>query len=472
MRDLRRCVVLLCGLAVWPHLALAQTPEARTLSELAPKVVFLCEFAMGFHASPDSVSSWKALQDPSLDTGNLILLLKSEDPRIRALAIFALDHKNDPRVLPQIAALQADQAPAYSCPLPWAGPLLPDKPKTWPQQSSPVGALASEVVSRYLSESGYSNFSDYWKDHKDRNYSVSWFALRLRRIWSFDNLNHPSLDDLRREISQLPAPDRQWTVLWLGTLSNSNNVVRPYTDDEMVLNAAALGHDAILRLLDGHIPSDDPDLRVRKDSVYEESMQALQTFILKHSPQLLMKKDCDFLLQEELKHSVWYAVGAARLDRKDAAGILHVAYQRFNGKWDDYDRAVLAIALWDLEGPRETGFILDWFYNASMGAGLYATPRHQFLADAEQQEKTKPLIAALIRDPRFDALEWNSLDDLVSMIGRWTKQSSVRAYPEIQARSEDPSIRDKALADYRRRIRSSIPLWLAEDSSANSPEQH
>jgi len=104
-----------------------------------------------------------------------------------------------------------------------------------------------------------------------------------------------------------------------------------------------------------------------------------------------------------------------------------------------------------------------------MGAGLYATPRHQLLRDAEQQENTRPPIAALIRDPRFDRLEWNSLDDLVWMTARWTGQRSVGTYPEIQARSEDPVVRDKALAEFRRRIRSSIPLWLNSTPAPSRP---
>jgi hypothetical protein len=208
-----------------------------------------------------------------------------------------------------------------------------------------------------------------------------------------------------------------------------------------------------------------PDLRARQDPVYTESLQALQTFVLKHSPKLLLDSDRDFLLQDKFARSVWYPIGAAQLGRKSAVQILHTAYLRFDGKWDDYSRATLAMALWNLEGPREAGFILNWFYTASMGAGLYATPRHQFLQDAGQQENTKPLVAALIRDPRFDTLEWNSLDDLVRMIDRWTGQHSVGSYPEVHARSDDPAVRDKALAEYRRRLRSSIPDWLSRDSS-------
>lgn len=277
------------------------------------------------------------------------------------------------------------------------------------------------------------------------------------------------MDVLRREISQLASPDRQWTALWLGTLPNPNKVVRPYTEDELLRNATELGHDTLLQLLSGHFQSADPDLRVRQDTVYSESLQALQTFVLKHSRQLLSEDDRDFLLQDKFAHSVWYPIGASQLDRKNAAKILHAAYERFDGKWDDYSRAVLAMALWNLEGTRETGFVLDWFYTASMGAGLYATPRHQFLRDSEQQENTRPLVAALIRDPRFDTLEWNSLDDLVRMIDRWTGQRSVGSYPEIQTRSEDPAVRDKALAEYRRRLRATIPLWLPGASRASQP---
>jgi hypothetical protein len=251
-----RYVILICVLAVSSCFSSVETPEARTLSALAPKVIFLCDFATYFHPAPELVASWNALEDPSLHTRNWLTLLKSPDPKIRALAIFALDRKNDPRVLPQIAALQPDQAVAYPCPLAVAQPLPPDKPRTWPQQPSTVGALANEAVNRYLTASGYSNFGDYWKDH--RAYSVSWFALRLQRNWAFDQMNHPSMDVLRTEISQLPAPDRQWNVLWLGTLPNPNNVVRPYTEDELLRNATELGHDALLQLLSGHFQSTDP----------------------------------------------------------------------------------------------------------------------------------------------------------------------------------------------------------------------
>src|ERR1700730_9222423 len=77
-------VILICVLGDLSCSPLAETPGARTLSALEPEVVFLCDFATNYRVSPQLVSSWKALQDPSLDTGNVIGLLKSQDPRIRA----------------------------------------------------------------------------------------------------------------------------------------------------------------------------------------------------------------------------------------------------------------------------------------------------------------------------------------------------------------------------------------------------
>lgn len=468
---LLRLVILTGLLSGFSCSSLPETPEAKALSALAPKVIFLCDFAIHFQPAPVLQSSWKALEDPSLDTHNLIQLLKSPNSKIRSLAVFALNRKNDPRVLPEIAELRSDRTPSYACPMPVAQPLPPDKPETWPQESRTVGDLATEVVGRYLYESGYTNFSGYWKDHKDRNYSLSWFALRLRGVWGCRGPNRSSIEMLRREIAHLPAPDRQWTVLWLGTLPDPNDVVRPYTPSELVQNAAEVNHEAMLRLLNGQIQSTDPDLRVRQDPVYSESLQVLQTFVLKHGPQLLAETDHDFLMQEKFSHSVWYQIGAAQLDRKSAASILHAAFKRFDGKWDDYNRAVLVMALWNLEGPRETRFILDWFYNASMGAGLYATPRHQFLRNAEEQEDAKPLIAALIRDARFEALEWNSLDDLVWRIRRWIGQDFVGLDVENRAKSDDLAVRNDVLSEYRRRIRSTIPLWLPSEPSHISPSQ-
>lgn len=109
------CVVFV---SVSSGLPAPETAEAKALSNLRERAVFLCGFATIFHRSPKLESTWKALEDPELKTENLIPLLHSPDPKIRSLAIFALDHKEDPRVLPEIASLESDRAASYPWPMP------------------------------------------------------------------------------------------------------------------------------------------------------------------------------------------------------------------------------------------------------------------------------------------------------------------------------------------------------------------
>jgi hypothetical protein len=223
---------------------LAETPEAKELSALEPKVVYLCGYAHS-DATQEMRSSWRALSDPSLNTLNLVALLKSPDPKIRSLAIFALGHKYDPRLLAEIAPLQSDHGPSYRCPIPvdWHPP---EKPETWPSQPMTVGDLAGEVVHRYLEVSGDKSFSEYWANYKDRSYSAAWFILELRRAWDPFDPAHSGLDEIRSEIAHMPSPDRQWTVLCLGTLSNPNPVTYPYSEDDLLLASAELGHERLI----------------------------------------------------------------------------------------------------------------------------------------------------------------------------------------------------------------------------------
>src|SRR5258708_23506232 len=186
-----------------PSSCMAETREAKELSALEPKVTFLCEFAQ-FGASEKMRSYWRALSDPSLNTANLVALLKSPDPKIRSLAIFALDRRDDPRLLSEIAPLQSDHTPSYRCPIPVDQPLPPDKPEAWPSSPETVGDLAGEVVHRYLEVSGDKNFSDYLARYKDRQYSAAWFIMELRRAWDPFNPTHSGLDAIRGEVAHLP----------------------------------------------------------------------------------------------------------------------------------------------------------------------------------------------------------------------------------------------------------------------------
>jgi len=130
----------------------------------------------------------------------------------------------------------------------------------------------------------------------------------------------------------------------------------------------------MIGLLNGQIKSADPDLRARQDSFIRESLQALQTFVLKASSQLWADTDCWVSSTRKIQPLCLVSHRCCPTRRKSAASILHAAFQRFDGHFDDYNRAVLAMALWNLEGQRETRFILDWFYNARRWAPDYTLP--------------------------------------------------------------------------------------------------
>jgi hypothetical protein len=90
--------------------------------------------------------------------------------------------------------------------------------------------------------------------------------LELRRAWDPFDPTHPALDIVRREVAQLPSPDRQWRVLCLGTLSNPNRVTYPYSEDDLRRAAAELGHDKLIQFIEGKILSTDPAFAGPKDS--------------------------------------------------------------------------------------------------------------------------------------------------------------------------------------------------------------
>jgi hypothetical protein len=73
-----------------------------------------------------------------------------------------------------------------------------------------------------------------------------------------------------------------------------------------------------------------------------------------------------------------------------------------------------------------------WFYDPSSGPGLFGNPRDRLLTDAEGQENAKSLVATIIRDPRFDRLDWNSLNEFVWVIRRWLEEISSATISKVK----------------------------------------
>ena len=435
-----------------PSSDLQETREAKTLAALEPKVVFLCEYAR-FEATPEMRSYLAELSDPSLDSVNLVTLLKSPDPKIRSLAVFALGRKNDPHLLAEIAPLQSDRNPSYRCPLP-VDYFPSNKPESWPAVAETVGDVAREVINPYLDVSGYTNFSDYWDHYGERKYSVAWFVLELERAWDVFDLARLELEAIRRQVAQLPAPDRQWTILCLGTISSPNNVTYPYSEDDLLHAASELDHDALVGLLKGRIQSSDPALAVRTNPAryepYRGWLQAMQNFVLLHARDLLGPSDAELLLrlaspESEAKNSGGsgsrWLIAAASLRPKSSTAILDEAEKRWPESPD------VPLARWRVQGPASLPGVLRWFYQSPSGKNRTYGPQESLALAIERARPNRsyePLVRSILTGDRrlsingaamyrFASLarDWHANFD--SLFIDWIYAQPPDAHPELMA---------------------------------------
>jgi hypothetical protein len=478
--------------------AQAQTPEEQSLVALAPQVKSVCAADVVlrrktplFIADPDYGHHMEALANPSFRFDNLLPLLLHSDPKVRTLAIIALYDHGDAKMLPAIAALADDQSPSYSCPVALAL-TAGMRVDPWPMREQKVGEFASAVVNEYLKAAGfhygiqprpnYPGFAGYWAARKDRPYSASWFEVRA------EYADSGALQAIRKEIAALPDPDRHWELLWVATrkLATGGQLSGLASEAELLDACKQLGRERLLQMLAGHVASTDPDLQLRynKTSPY----RSMVLFVLWHSDQLLKSEDAATLLQRQDEAfaetptgavdpfvTPWWAIGAAQLDHPRAPRILHDAMTHFQGKYQGYDRAKIAVALWRLAGSSETKYLLDWFYSEPPCCGT--TPRDEFLTSVATAPHGRQLLAALVRDDRFDTLDWSSLDQLASILDGWTnppvigEQRGEARYPDTPDRfaSSREELEKKypketaellrVLAKWRAEIRASLPVW-------------
>src|SRR5271170_2512329 len=406
---------------------LSETREAKTLAALEPKVVFLCEYAR-LEATPEMRSYVAELSDPSLDSANLVALLKAPDPKMRSLAVFALGRKNDPHLLAEIAPLQSDRSPSYRCPLP-VDYYPPNEPESWPSVPETVGDVAREVIHPYLEVSGYTNFSDYWAHYGERKYSVAWFALDLGRAWDVFDLARPELEAIRSQVAQLPAPDRQWTILCLGTISSPNNVTYPYSEDDLLHAASELDHDALIGLLDGRIQSSDPALAARTNPAHYEPywgwLQAMQNFVLLHARDLLQSSDADLLLhlaspESEAKNSAGsgyrWLIAAASLRPKSSTPILDEAEKRWPESPD------VPLARWQVQGPASLPSVLRWFYQSPSGKNRTYGPQESLALAIERARPNRSyeaLVRAILTSDRRLSIDGAAMYRFASLARDW-----------------------------------------------------
>jgi hypothetical protein len=433
----------------------------------------------------------------------LLDLLTHKDPKVRTLAAVALFDREDPSVLPALVKLCDDQAATFDG--------YPELFALWlkntgvgpPPLKQTVGDIVTKMVGFYMKRSGFyygvkhktqPGFVEYWEARKNRPYCSGWFDVQLARA---SQGTMPTRKDrieriraVRKRIDKLPADERTWVLLRLNGEAGSDVLA---TEEELIEACKKVGADKVLLMLQNKIPSDDPDLQPRTNNNWPYQRMAL--FVLRHAEQLFRPDDSDTLLacerwqRDYQKHGIfdptitpWWAVAAARLKPGSASQILHAAMDRFQGEYDSDERSTLCIAMWQLAGRSELGFIVDWFYNDLPERGSFPNCRGSFIDAMGKAPNGREIISRLIQDTRLDDIDWQSLERLVRVVNGWSETPIVpeeelqKAWHPLgqghfywsqseadQKYPKETSELRMHLSEWRERLRMSIPKLSGGD---------
>jgi hypothetical protein len=377
-------------------------------------------FQLSFDYEPH-FRRWERVVSARHRTVSLIALTRHRSARVRTLALAALWARDGPGSLPHLDSLSGD--PARTFPEPQAPQGLGGITEKYEPRT--VGEVARRLMGPHLAAVGCGRFPGdfdvYWLPRLGRDFCASWFDvdfLRSTRRLDADDPDHAArVRAIRRRLDALPADDRAWTLLALTEFPNAPfPLVR---ERDRVEAARHLGPDRLLRLLHREPVSDDPDLRFEPGNPCPDRARL---WVLRHAAQVLRPGDAEALLACEREEqppvpgllTPWWRIAVAELRPADAGRLLRPELDRGGTE--------TAAALWRLAGPTEAGALADWSYRGQAAK----RPNESYLADwlreaaAERPANdARALVAALVRDPRFDGIRWRLLDELLRLSDDW-----------------------------------------------------
>ena len=485
-----------CGGAPSSHATTKEAFEqtAAQLKFLAAGDLLYDRFPDRFNPREDLEAHNKIVADlfARLDSfDDLVPLLKHADPKVRTLAIAALNRKEDPKLLPLLVPLCDDTAATF--PHPGLVAMIPGMEKDiTPLEPQTVADLPKAILKQYLTAAGYDSAKDfdaYWRVRKDRPFCASWFKIQLdratQRTVPVPALRAPQLQALRDRIDRLPNQDGAWTLLYL---SIPDHLL--YDQAASLVAAKSVGPQALLEALRGRCTSTDPDLHPRIGG--DDPVNPINLWILKHAKDLLQPQHADVLLDLEIgphefahpfrpMHTPWYAIAAASLAPARSKDILTEAFKRFphEGYTDAWARADLAAAQWRLQGLSSASEVIDWLYSETLKDEGVPHSRCKFLQSLDPTApETRKLLAALIADPRFTTLDWSSLKTLIPILNHWTTspiispqdlqslhhpygEQHVVQQPDQAAQTYPTQTKElnQTLTQWRQKIKESTPQW-------------
>ena len=451
--------VLCGGVAISARQPRRPAPARAGLERLAGQIVVLSpeDFLYGFRESyrlpdryrPPLRELARFVEEPNRTIDEFLPLLDHSNPKVRTLALIALYSLEDPKVLPRILPLVTDGAATFlamqkfGSVYPPSAPLPPDLTK-----SQTVGEIATEIMNMYLKSGGYlygplgmsgePGFRQYWNERGARDYSAGWWSVWLDRAGHGTRPTpldtYAAIRALRAKIDRVPEPDRTYTLLMLHDEAGADILVSRL---ELVESLKRLGTDAAIDLVRRRIRTDDPDL-LPSPRNRSSRHGVLCGFVLQNAGALLRSDDAKTILEQEAWERDFqshrftdpvitplWAIAAAQLDRANAASILRQGYTRFQGTYDGRSQLELAHALWTLGDDEQARTVADWVYKEldhHMGGEADALAGLLQIGDRSRGLR---LAGTIIDDPRFDDLNWKSIETLVRAMSGWTGRAIV-----------------------------------------------
>ncbi|MDA1314161.1 MAG: hypothetical protein O2968_12550 [Acidobacteria bacterium] len=417
-------------------------------------------------------------------TAEVSPLLRHDDPKVRTLAMAWLFANDGQAALPLLVELIDDPAETFPAPLLTSAMYLPGQERPSPPlQDQTVGGVARAMLAFYMKRAGYyygvegrgenPGFAEYWDRRGNRDHCLSWFAVQLDRsthgVSPLRQQSRSGVFVVRREIDRLPPIERE--VALLGLFGDKNELRELVTEQDLVFAGRRLGAERLLTLLRGEPLTDDTDLPHFSDGI--------RSFVLSNAPELLRSADGAWLLQRgrETRQTDWF-LAAAEVQPEAASVVLREAFKTADFLWDERTRT--ATALWRLASEGNEDYLIDWFFRDSepkMGHAPYRAGFVDFLAE-RFTAADRSLLARLVRDTRFEQLDWGTLESLINGLNRNVLhpivpsnqlnstrhplgKSHVHGMME-RARQEYPGETSqllKTLAGWRERIRARLSDW-------------
>lgn len=438
------------------------------------------------------------LMDRNFDTSSLVKLLNHQDAKVRTLAMAALFDKEDPHVLPHLVKLADDKSSTFPAPR-WPNAVRLEGPRVF-EQPQTVSGICKTLVNAYLKPAGYHyfrdklEFDDYWKSHKSRENCASWMQVKVNRAGggTSPTPKHrvPALKRVREQIDAIAGMDAPLTLLWLAARrtewdesggADATLGARPLATREELIDACQqLGRERLMQILNRQPPTDDPDLQPRRTNNWMYKRMCL--FILRNASELFEEEDSSALLHAEAGEQKYrendigdptltglWATAAASLRPKDAHRVLHEAYSRLDREYQSDDRSELSIALWNHCGVKETKFLVNWFYTEQSDHGGFPHNLSYFLRQL-RGTNDRSIYSALIREDRFNQLDWQSVETMAKVVNGWVDDPVVDPKDLQEAwhplgQSRYHWNRDKARDEYPKetaKLEAELARWRAE----------